>query len=132
MLLVVAATVVVFSTAVTPPAHSMGAPEQTLNNWLNAVERGDYRSADLYLTSRMLNSGDDSETLAGDLGLAPALSGMPQPTITVGGVTVNGDRAIGRLNVGFSMQGITASLTVTAILVNENGVWKIDSMSPNF
>jgi hypothetical protein len=99
-------------------------PQAVVQAWAQAMEAGDYATADSYLSTNALANGESSQMMVfGDW-----------TGFTIVGTSIQGDRATVNVTIAIdvsskSMPDIsTMSIPTTFELVREDGAWKIDSL----
>jgi hypothetical protein len=113
LILTIAATACVLSSGSTAQPQAGGTPAGTVQAWATALEKGDYTTADTYLSSSIKSSGMTSRDL---------VYGEAVTNLTVDAVSTSGNSA--SVSVHYTTAtGLTAVASLWLVL--ENGSWKI-------
>ncbi len=129
VILTVLTTSLVFFGGANASTPADGSPAQTLLDWARALQSHDTATADSYLSARLLSMGESSTHLGAGLGLGIDLgSDYAEPVLQVTDTMPNGDRASVSFSEQLSSYGVDVSLKGHAMLINEGGRWKIDSI----
>ena len=129
VILTVLTTSLVFFGGTNASTPADGSPAQTLLDWVGAVKGHDTATADSYLSARLHGTGQSSTRLAANLGLGIDLgSNYSEPMLQVTGTTLNGDQALVSFSEQLSSYGVNLEFNGHAVLLKENGRWKIDNV----
>lgn len=116
LILTIAATAAVLS-GPSKPSYASGSPQAAVQAWASAMEKGDYTTADSYLSTSLKASGGSSQNM-----IAGAVV-----DVSIGAVSIQGDRATVDVELTTSLGlGPTFTTSITASMVRESDGWKID------
>jgi hypothetical protein len=113
LVLSVAATACVLTSSTTAQPQSTGNPGDVVQAWAIALEKGDFTTADTYLSASTRDGGMTSSDFVG---------GEQLSNLIVDGVTTNGSSASVSLHYT-TTSGSTFWTSMSMVL--ENGSWKI-------
>jgi len=116
LVLSVGATACVLTSSTTAQPQSNGTPGDVIQAWAISLEKGDYTTADTYLSSSTRERGTTSQDFVG---------GEQISNLIVDGVTSSGSSASVSLHYT-TTSGSTFWTTMSMIL--ENGSWKISGL----